>query len=111
MPTAGEYRTGATRLRQIAQDVDERAFMLRACLFADVFAGPLAARLAEVEAGVLIELAVASERLSEMAERCSFRADVCDEYQRQFVAWMSLEYNPPEPPRPQKPFPWVEIDL
>jgi hypothetical protein len=111
VPTAGEYRTGATRLRQIAQAVDEHAFMLRACPLADVFAGPLAERLAEVAAGVLIELAVASERLCEMAERCSFRADVCDEYQREFVAWMNLDYNPPEPPPPQKPFPWIEVEL
>ena len=110
MPTAHEYRTAATRLRQIAQDVDEHAFMLGACPVGDVVAGPIAGHVAAAIDSVNAEINRASDGLAELVVLCERRADVCDDFADTERAWYEADnLGGVPPPYPSPPFPWVEL--
>ena len=111
MPTAHDYRSAATRLRQLSQQVDEQAIGLHGWPVTSVFGGPIAEQVDLALGSVVTQLRRASDGLLDMVMKCERRAEICVEYQRQFLEWVNLAYDPPEPPRPQKPYAWVDIDL
>ena len=113
MPKAVEYRQAAARLGQIAQQTDELAFQLRGVGLAAVFGtGQLAHAVDDALAIAIAQFRQAVDAVLVLSQQCTFRAEQCDAYQREFVAWMTKPYdgtNPPEPP--PKDFRWIEIDL
>ena len=66
MPTAHDYRTAAARLRQLAQQVDDHASALLGCPVTNVFAGPVAGRVDEAIASVVVQLRMASDGLADV---------------------------------------------
>jgi hypothetical protein len=113
MPTAANYRDAAARLGQIAELADEHAVRLRGDRLATVFGtGQLAGAVADALTTAIEQLRQAVDGLIDLSQLCLHRAELCDSYQRQFVAWMNKPYdgtNPAEPP--PKDFRWIEIDL
>ena len=113
MPTAANYRQAAARLGEIAQEADEHAVRLRSAPLATAFGiGELADAVDDAMAIAIEQLRQAVDALVDLSQICTYRAQACDAYQGEFVAWMTKPYdgtNPAEPP-PQ-PFRWIEIDL
>jgi hypothetical protein len=111
VPNAHEYRVAATRLRAVAQEVDEHAFMLHACPVGDVFAGPIAGRVAEAIESVTVEINRATDGLAELVAVCDRRTGICQHYLDTVNAWWERnnggDHSEPYPPAP--PFSWVEL--
>jgi len=113
MPKAAEYRQAAARLGEIAHLTEEHAVSMRGTPLATVFgAGQLADAVDDAIAIAIAQFRQAIDGLLDLSEVCTYRAEMCDAYQREFVAWMTKPYdgtNPAEPP--PKDYRWIEIDL
>jgi hypothetical protein len=110
VPTAHEYRTAASRYRDLAEVLVSRSTSLGGWPLGDQLgAGPAFDAAAEGLTVSARHLRTAADGASALARECDRRAEVCDEHRRRLASHAALD---PEVrliiPRPLPPFPWVE---
>jgi hypothetical protein len=112
MPTEGQYRSAATRFRQLSTAYGSDATFAPRTPSVQVVSAGLVADAIDFEHGTAIgALLTASDDLGRLASECERRADVCRSYRLAVQRWAEQLDTPMSEPgrRPVPPASWVDL--